>query len=237
MNSLDARRLRNWIVVGGLISAIAVVVICYPYLLGQATERFGVRGVAFALLGLVAVTALFRRRGMRAALRYGAAPTLLIPLLLLATAVSDESAFLRLVPAAVYASLADACRISLRDGVSLIERAVQFMVPEAPGFIREYCQNLTWFWCGFFVGCSLGTGLLAITGDLDRWSRFTGTGIYATMAVVTTIEFFVRKTWFRYYFHDGPFDRFWSSLFPAEDTERGRQSNDYIEQFRGRADR
>jgi len=237
VNSLDARRLRNWIVVGGLISAIAIVVICYPYLLQRATEHFGARVVAFGLLGLVATTALVRGRAMRAALRYGAAPTLLVPLLLLATAISGESAYLRAVPAVVYASLADACRISLRDGVSLIERAVQFMVPEAPQFIRGYCRNLTWFWCGFFTGCALGTALLAFSGDVDRWSAFTGTGIYLTMGVVTAIEFFVRKTWFRYYFHEGPFDRFWSTLFPAEATARGRQSIAYIERFRDRAER
>jgi len=237
VNPLDARRLRNWVVVGGLISTLAVVVICYPYLLGQVSVRFGERSVALALLGLVGVAGMLRGRGLQVALRYGAAPSIAVPLLLLATAASDESVLLRLVPAAVFASLADMCRISLRDGVSIIERAVQFMVPEAPDFIRDYCRNLTWLWCGFFAGCALASGLLAVSGDVDRWSRFTGSGVYASMAVVTVIEFFVRKTWFRHYFHEGPFDRFWSSLFPAEDTARGRRSLAYIRRFRDGAQR
>ncbi len=232
MNSFDARRLRNWAVVGGLISTLAVIVICYPYVLGRASERFGERGVAVLLLGWVGATGLLRRHGLQRALRSGAAPASAIPLLLLATATSGESVFLRLVPAAVFASLADMCRISLREGISIIERAVQYMVPEAPGFIRNYCRNLTWLWCGFFVGCALGSALLAISGNLERWSRFTGSGIYTAIAAVTAIEFLVRKTWFRYYFHEGPFDRLWSRLFPAEDTPRGRQSLAYIQRFR-----
>jgi len=235
VNSYNARRLRNWVLVGGMISALTILVVCYPYLLGIATESLGERGVAVLLLGFVGAAGLLKRDGMRVALRNGAAPASAIPILLMITAASGESVFLRLVPAAVFASLADTCRISLRDGVSIIEHAVQYMVPEAPGFIRTYCRNLTWFWCGFFIGCALVGGHLAISSDIDRWSRFIGSGIYVAMAGVTVIEFFVRKTWFRYYFHGGLFDRFWSSLFPAEGTTRGRQSMAYIQRFRDRA--
>ena len=44
-------------------------------------------------------------------------------------------------------------------------------------------------------------------------------------------EFLVRKTWFRYYFHGGPFERFWSRLFPAEATPRGRESLEFIRRY------
>jgi hypothetical protein len=55
------------------------------------------------------------------------------------------------------------------------------------------------------------------------------------MLAITIAEFFVRKTWFRYYFHGGPFDRLWSRLFPAGDTPAGRRSMEYIERFRAEA--
>jgi uncharacterized membrane protein len=235
VDSYNVRRLRNWVVVGGLILSLALIVVFYPLLLGRGTERFGERGVAVLLLGFVGAAGLVRRHGVQSALRHGAAPAGAIPILLVATAVSGDSVFLRLVPAAVFASLADMCRISVRDGVSIIERAVQYMVPEAPEFIRDYCRNLTWLWCGFFVGCALASGFLAIGNDVDRWSQFTGSRIYVAMAGVSVIEFFVRKTWFRYYFHEGPFDRFWSRMFPAENTPRGRLSIAYIQRFRERA--
>jgi hypothetical protein len=52
------------------------------------------------------------------------------------------------------------------------------------------------------------------------------------MFAVLPIEFLIRKTWFRYYYFGGPFDRFWSSFFPPEETERGRASLEYIRRFR-----
>jgi hypothetical protein len=76
---------------------------------------------------------------------------------------------------------------------------------------------------------------LAVAGTPEAWRAFTGWGIYAVMTAITCVEFFVRKTWFRYYFHGGPFDRFWSKLFPAENTERGRRSAESIRRFREQA--
>ena len=54
-------------------------------------------------------------------------------------------------------------------------------------------------------------------------------------ASISALEFFVRKTWFRYYFHGGAFDRFWAKLFPAENTEQGRRSAAYIQRYREKA--
>ena len=49
---------------------------------------------------------------------------------------------------------------------------------------------------------------------------------------VTVVEFFVRKTYFRNYWYRGPFERFWSRLFPAEATPMGRRSAEYIRETR-----
>jgi hypothetical protein len=57
------------------------------------------------------------------------------------------------------------------------------------------------------------------------------------MAGVMALEFFVRKTWFRYYFRNGPFERFWAQLFPAQATARGRRSMEYIEAYHARIER
>jgi hypothetical protein len=42
----------------------------------------------------------------------------------------------------------------------------------------------------------------------------------------------VRKTYFRYYYHGGLFDRVWSRWFPAENTAQGRASLESIRSFR-----
>jgi hypothetical protein len=54
------------------------------------------------------------------------------------------------------------------------------------------------------------------------------------MGALTVLEFLFRKTWFRHYFHGGPFERLWSRLFPAEHTARGRRSQRTIEEYRAR---
>ena len=76
---------------------------------------------------------------------------------------------------------------------------------------------------------------LALSGRAAPWQAVTGWGIYALMLAISALEFFVRKTWFRYYFHGGLFDRFWARLFPAENTEQGRRSAAYIERYREQA--
>jgi hypothetical protein len=56
------------------------------------------------------------------------------------------------------------------------------------------------------------------------------------MLLASGVEFLVRKTWFRYYFRGGPFDRLWARLFPAERTARGRRSAEAIRRYRKEAD-
>ena len=57
--------------------------------------------------------------------------------------------------------------------------------------------------------------------------------VWHVMGAVTGVEFLFRKTWFRYYARSGPVERLWSILFPAERTERGRRSMEYIRRMRG----
>ena len=49
---------------------------------------------------------------------------------------------------------------------------------------------------------------------------------------LSVVEFLFRKSWFRYYFRGGPFDRLWSRLFPAERTAQGRRSIEAIRRYR-----
>jgi hypothetical protein len=52
--------------------------------------------------------------------------------------------------------------------------------------------------------------------------------MFAVMGALCGADFLVRKWWFRYYYHNNFFDRVWSRLFPAEDTEMGRRSMAFI---------
>ena len=111
-------------------------------------------------------------------------------------------------------------------------RGARWLVPEAPDFVRSYCRKVTALWVGFFAGSAVLIAVLAVSGAQAWWELYTGQLVYALMMAISAVEFFVRKTWFRYYFHMGPFDRLWSTLFPAENTPQGRRSEAYIRLFK-----
>jgi len=103
-----------------------------------------------------------------------------------------------------------------------------------PEFIRSYCRKSTVLWSVFFLANAGILAVLAAHESAEAWARYSGRTVYAEMGVIFVVDFFVRKTWFRYYFHEGPFDRVWSHLFPAENTEAGRRSAAYIRRMKER---
>jgi len=214
--------------------ATGIGVLAYPYLVERLIARFGVPASCGALLAVSVVSIALRRRGNRE-LEVPAWPGLAIAAVLGLGAIGGHRDALLLIPAVVYLGLADLFRRSLAREDSIIERVARWIVPEAPDFIRGYCRGVSWLWAALLAASAVVIAGLALTGSAGAWRAVTGWGIYAVMLGVSGLEFFVRKTWFRYYFHGGPFDRFWSSLFPAENTERGRRSAEYIRRFREQA--
>lgn len=233
MRSVEPRRLRNWGVVASISTAITAIVVAYPYFMTLAIDRFGVRGVAATALALLSSSLLWSRRkpsgpGLGGIVRRGAAPTLAIPVLLLGAALSDDALWMQLVPTLVYLTLADLFRASLRGGSSMVEVGARYLVPELPDFVGPYCRKVTFFWAIFFAASALTIAVLALARQTQWWAFYTGQLIYVLMLGISVVEFFMRKTWFRYYPHMGPFDRLWSRLFPAQNTEPGRRSEAYI---------
>ncbi len=231
MQSIDLRRARGWIYVCALVVFLAVGVVAYPYLLSGALPRFGVSRVAIALLFGVALSFAVRGRSWVGPLRRSAAPSIGIPVLLAAAAFSGDILYLKLVPSIVYLTLASWFYASLRSGDSIIERTARFMVPEAPDFIRSYCRKVTGLWVTFFTASAFAIACLAIAGSRSEWAFFTGKLVYALMIAASFLEFLFRKTWFRYYFHGGWFDRLWRRLFPPENTPEGRRSMQHISDY------
>ncbi|HEY8155411.1 MAG TPA: hypothetical protein VII72_14900 [Myxococcota bacterium] len=218
----------------GFTAAAAIGLLAYPFFVEGLIARFGVRASCGALL-VVSLASLALRRRARWELDLPAWPGPAIAGVLALGAISGRGDALLLIPAIVYLGLADLFRRSLSREDSLIERAARWIVPEAPDFIRGYCRGVTGLWAALFAASAVAIAGLALAGSGNLWQAVTGWGIYALMLGVCGLEFFVRKTWFRYYFHGGPFDRFWSSLFPAENTERGRRSAAYIQRYREEA--
>lgn len=229
----SSESLKRWVALAFGV-AIGIALLAYPYLLGGLLARFGVRASCAILLAISLVSIALGARA-RAAVGARAWPALAIAAALLAGLLSGRPGALLLIPAIVYLGVAEVFARSLAREDSILERGVRFLLPVAPDFIRAYCRGVTWLWTGLLAASGVAIAGLALAGSLAAWQAVTGWGIYALMLVVSAIEFFVRKTWFRYYFHGGPFDRFWSRLFPAENTEQGRRSAEYIRRFREQA--
>jgi len=196
-----------------------------------ALPRFGVSRISVALFFIVVLSIVIRSRIPAAPLQWSAAPSVGIPVLLAAAVFSGDALYLQLVPSVVYLTLASWFYASFRSGDSIIERVARYMVPEAPDFIRSYCRKVTGLWAIFFAASSFVIACLAISGTPSKWAFFSGKLIYALMIAASLVEFLVRKTWFRYYFHGGWFDRVWQRLFPPENTPEGRRSMQHISDY------
>jgi len=216
------------------IGAAVVAVVAYPILIERGVARIGVRGVAAAVIVASLLGSLAMRGRSRAIPGAGAAATLGWLALLAVAVVTGDPRALRSIVAFVFVTLAWVFWRSLRDGGSLLETLVRSIEPAAPDFIRSYCRKSTVLWSVFFLGNAAILAVLAWRPDPAAWESYGGRTVFAEMGVIFVVDFFVRKTWFRYYFHDGPFDRLWSSLFPAENTEAGRRSAAYIRRMKER---
>jgi uncharacterized membrane protein len=228
--------------------------VVYPWAIDFVLERLGTRATAGTLLVIAALTLIRARRpwhgrsGLHAAGHtdsttpraggQGGARSALVTSFFLATLVGaallDDRRLLRLLPAWVYLGMTLHCLDSARSGQSIIEQGVRWVIPEAPDFIRDYCRALTGLWGVFFLLAAATIAWFAFAMPPERWHVLMSRDVWFAMAGVMTLEFFVRKTWFRYYFRNGPFERFWAQLFPAEATARGRRSLEYIEAYHAR---
>jgi uncharacterized membrane protein len=211
-----------------------LLILAYPFLADAAIESYGVRAaaVSFAVLGITGYT--LARRQLGRALGLGTAPSFAIAAFAVIAAVADDERFLRLIPALVNVVLLLVFAASLREPVSIIERVARLVEPHAPEFIRSYCRKVTVAWCALFLVNVAVITWLAFAGPTSAWEAYTGWMMYAAIAVCSVVEFLIRKSWFRYYFYNGPFDRLWSTLLPAENTPQGRRSAEYIRRTRER---
>jgi uncharacterized membrane protein len=209
-----------------MLGVLAVAAMLYPVVIRWATLRAGTRSVAlvFLVAGVVAMlrAPAGRERTLRVVATLPAAAALL----------SGSILPLLWVPVLLHAMLAYLFLASLDSPMPLVERVARTIQPAVPDFVAPYCRHLTALWGVVFVINAVVLAMTAATLPLPLWERYATWGVWSWMAAITVVEFFVRKTYFRNYWYRGPFERFWSKLFPAEATEMGRRSAEHIRQTR-----
>ncbi len=220
--------------VAGLLLAVV-----YPWVLESFLDRVGVRALALGMMLLIPGSLALRRRTSgappsAAVALAGVLPALAFGALLVTASVTQEPVALRLISAVVYAGLAAQFAASLRGGGSIVESGARWLVPEVPEFIRGYCRVVTGLWVAFFTGVAALLAVFAFDVSPSRWQALSGRTVWILIGGISVAEFLVRKSWFRHYPHGGPFERFWSTLFPPEKTSRGRRSMESIRCWRER---
>ena len=238
--ALFSRRRRTGIATAaGAGMAGVLLAVVYPWVLESSLDRVGVRVMALGMLLLIPGSLALRwrapgARSDRAMARAGTLSALAFGLLLVAAAVTQEPVALRLISAVVYAGLAAQFAASLRSEGSIVESGARWLVPEVPDFIRGYCRVVTGMWAAFFAGIAVALSFFAFDGSPSRWQTLSGWTVWTLIGGISIAEFLVRKSWFRHYPHGGPFERFWSTWFPSENTPRGRRSMESIRRWRER---
>ncbi len=209
-----------------LLAVLALGAMLYPVVVRRLADHFGVRIIAaiFAVAGGLSVLRA-PERGSRM-LRAAAAA---VPA---SAVITGTLAPLLWVPAILYANLALLFRASLSTPEPLVMRAARAIQPAVPDFVAPYCRRVTALWSMVFAANAIVLAIAPWILAPAAWERVAGYGVWTWMGAITIVEFLVRKTYFRNYWYRGPFERFWSRLFPAEATPMGRRSAEYIRETR-----
>jgi uncharacterized membrane protein len=206
--------------------AFAALALVWPFVEDGLVTQLGVRALALAFLAATIASLFTARGGLPRELSLGPLDTAAFIGLPLAAAVTDERAFLLLVPAWLYAALARIFAASLRAERSVVERAAMRLEPNAPDFIGPYCRAVTAFWAVVFLLNALGIAALALFAPPAWWRAYTGWISWLVFGALSLGEFIVRKAHFRNY-DGGPIDSAFEFFFPADGNEMGRRANAY----------
>ncbi|MFN2425178.1 MAG: hypothetical protein ABR587_01880 [Candidatus Binatia bacterium] len=215
----------------GLLAAMALVLLS-SFVTSRLVDWLGVHEFAAILLAIAVAAALGLRgaipgehRSLPVAERIALLGTLAFAM------VSGSATALALLPAIVQAAVARLLLASLGDETTLIEKGARISHPLAPDFIGSYCRKLTAVWAAMFAASAAFIALCALGGFTDMHRTWTGWLFWALLSAFCVVEFFWRKSWFRY-FGDGPLDRLLARAFPPANTERGRRSHAYLLRMR-----
>jgi uncharacterized membrane protein len=214
---------------GGQLALLALglaLALLWPLALGRAASALGPRGLAGALVLVSAFSFALTRSALPRELRLGPAAQLALLALSAFAAVKGDEAPLRLVPAWVQLAVASVFWRSLRAGPPVIERAVFWIQPFAPDFIRGYCRTETRLWGALFAANGVAIAALALFAAPETWRAFASAGCWVVVVAVSVFDFTFRKLYFRLY-GNGPLDRLLERVFPPERTEMGRRANAY----------
>lgn len=166
--------------------AVACLFVAYPFLSTYLAK------LGFAHLELLVFAGLTLWRGLAVKSWAIRIVSLLVTLILLASAYFATIYMVWLLPALVYLWLTALFGHTLWSPPPLLERLVRLQFPEFQPGIAEYLRQLTWVWTWFFAINVPICALLPLLAGQTAWALYTGVIVYLLMAILGVGEWFYR---------------------------------------------
>lgn len=214
----------------------SLIAVTYPVLIYFGLKALQPRELGLLVLALLVLRVLVSARDKFSAYtRAYSLPIAVVASMATLTSISNHPLSLLLTPVAINLGLLGVFAASLFQSESTIERFAKIQAPDLSRVELEYCRRVTLVWCVFFVANG-GTALwLAVLGDIELWTLYSGVVSYVLMGMVFAVEYVYRHWRFRRYI-GAPGDRFLKWFFPPPDTTRSPSGLDpeVLDEQRGR---
>lgn len=169
------------------IALVWLATLLYPLVIYFGLGRFEPRWMALLLLAVVSARAAISRDPVWLAAAAGAL------VLVVASAVANQSLPLKLYPVLVNAVMLGVFAISLKHPPSAIERIARMREPNFPAEAVAYTRKVTIVWCLFFIGNGAIALATAVWGSDKVWATYNGLIAYLLMGLLFAVEWLVRQ--------------------------------------------
>ncbi|MBU3003483.1 hypothetical protein [Paraglaciecola arctica] len=107
--------------------------------------------------------------------------------------ITDSSYGIRFYPVVTSLLFLGIFAISLWSEQSIIERIARIREPDLPESAISYTRKVTISWCVFFLINGIIAFYTAVYSDIEIWTLYNGFISYCIMALLTAVEWLVRK--------------------------------------------
>jgi uncharacterized membrane protein/3-hydroxymyristoyl/3-hydroxydecanoyl-(acyl carrier protein) dehydratase len=196
----------------------SLIAVAYPALIYFGLKALEPRELGVLVLVLLALRVLVSARGnFKAYTRAYWLPVSAVASMATLTSISNHPLSLLLTPVAINLGLLGAFAASLFQAESTVERFAKLQAPDLSPAELQYCRRVTAVWCAFFIangGTALG---LAMLGNIELWTLYSGVVSYVLIGMMFAVEYVYRHWRFRRYM-GAPGDRVLKWLFPPTDV-------------------
>jgi uncharacterized membrane protein/3-hydroxymyristoyl/3-hydroxydecanoyl-(acyl carrier protein) dehydratase len=214
----------------------SLIAIAYPALI-----YFGLKVLEPSQLGMLVLVLLVVRVLISARDQFGAylraywLPIVAVASMATLTSLSNHPLSLLLTPVAINLGLLGVFAASLFQEESTVERFAKVQAPDLSAAELQYCRRITVVWCVFFVANGATALWLAVLGDIELWTLYSGIVSYVLMGMLFAVEYVYRHWRFRRYM-GAPGDRFLQFFFPPSNTTPSAPALDpeVLDEQRGR---